>query len=120
MIATHITFILLVTGLLTMGALTMFIMPSPMLRLFFGVVSPDEATRIVARHWGLLVTLVGALLVLSAYHPALQVPAMAIAVAEKLAIAGLVLGSSLRRRPLLLTVVAGDAVMAILYLIVML
>jgi hypothetical protein len=120
MIAAHITAILLVTGLLTMGVIAVFLMPSLMLRVLFGVADPDEVTRIVARHWGLLVALIGILLVVASYHPELQFPVMGVAAAEKLAIAGLVLGSTLRRRPLLLIIAAADALMAILYLTVML
>jgi hypothetical protein len=120
MIAAHITAILMVTGLLTMGVIVVFLMPSLMLRVLFGVPDPDEVTRIVARHWGLLVALIGTLLVVASYHPELQFPVMAVAAAEKLAIAGLVLGSTLRRRPFLLIIAAADALMAILYLTVML
>jgi hypothetical protein len=77
-------------------------------------------TLLFARHWGLVVALVGALLIYAGYHPELRVPVMAIAATEKLALAGQVLGSSLRRRSLLVIIVAADAVIAILYLIVLL
>jgi len=68
----------------------------------------------VARHWGLLVALIGALLVFAEHHPEVRVPVMVVSAVEKLAIAGLVFGSTLRRRPLVVTVVAGDAAMAVL------
>ena len=116
MIAAHITIVLVVTGLLTMGGAIVFVMPSSMLKLLFGVSAPDEVTRLVARHWGLLVAFIGALLVYAGYLPELRVPVMAVAAVEKLVIAGLVLGSPLRHRRLAVIIVAGDAAMAILYL----
>ena len=120
MIAANINIILVVTGVLTLGAALVFFVPGLMLKIGFGVSAPDDVTRLVTRHWGLLVGLVGFLLVYAGYHPELRVPVMAIAATEKLALAGLVLGSSLRRRSLLMIIVAADVVMAILYLIVLL
>lgn len=120
MIAANISIILVITGALTLGAAVGFFVPGPMLKIVFGVSAPDDVTRLVTRHWGLLVGLVGFLLVYAGYHPELRVPVMAIAATEKLALAGLVLGSSLRRRRLLMMIVAADAVMATLYLIFLL
>jgi hypothetical protein len=117
MIAAHVGEILTVTGLLTMGAIAFFLMPAAMLKLVFGVAKPDLATRTIARHWGLLVALIGALLVLARYHPEARVPVMVVAATEKLAIATLVLSSTLRQRSMALMIASADAVMAILYLI---
>lgn len=116
MIAANLNILLVVTGVLTLGAALLFFTPDLILKVVFGVSSPDKVTRLVVRHWGLVVALVGALLVYAGYHPDLRVPVMVIAVIEKLALAGLVLGSSLRRRRLLVIAVAADVVMAILYL----
>lgn len=117
MIAAHVGQILIVTGLLTIGAIAFFLMPAAMLKLVFGVAETDLATRTIARHWGLLVALVGALLVLAGHHPEVRVPVMVVAATEKLAIATLVLSSTLRQRSLPLMIASSDAVMAILYLI---
>ena len=120
MIAANINIILIVTGVLTLGAALVFFVPGVVLKTVFGVSAPDDATQLVTRHWGLVVALVGALLVYAGYHPELRVPVMAIAATEKLALGELVLGSSLRRRSLLVIIVAADAVMATLYLIFLL
>jgi hypothetical protein len=120
LIAANINIILVVTGVLTLGAALVFFVPDRVLKIVFGVSAPDDVTRLVTRHWGLVVGLVGSLLVYAGHHPELRVPVMAIAATEKLALAGLVLGSSLRRRGLLMIIVAADVVMAILYLIVLL
>lgn len=120
MIAANINTILVATGVLTLGAALVFFVPGLVLKMVFGVSAPDEATRLVTRHWGLVIGLVGFLLVYGGYHPELRVPVMAIAATEKLALGGLVLGSSLRRRRLLMMIVGADAVMATLYLIFLL
>jgi hypothetical protein len=116
----NINVILVVTGMLTLGAALVFFIPDSVLKIVFGVSAPDDATRLVTRHWGLVVGLVGSLLVYAGYHPEIRVPVMVVAATEKLVLGGLVLGSSLRRRRLLVTIVAADAVMAIFYLIALL
>ena len=117
MIAAHIQEILIVTGVLTMSPVIMLLMPAGVLKLVFGVPQPDLVTRTIARHWGLLLLLVGALLVFAGYHSEVRVPVMIVGASEKLVIAALVYASSLRQRALLVMIVSADAVMAILYLI---
>src|SRR5262245_26173888 len=86
MIGAHIEIILVVTGALTTVALLQFIAPLPMLRLIYGEAPKDEVTLFLARHWGLLIFLVGALLIYAAFHPALRAPAMLLAAIEKVAL----------------------------------
>ena len=86
MIAAHLQPLLLVTGVVTALAAVVFAAPRAGLKLLFGVEQPDPVTLFVARHWGLLVGLVGGLLVAAAYLPAIRVPVMAVAAAEKLAL----------------------------------
>ena len=74
MLAAQIEWILLITGLATAGALALFLAPVPMLRMLFGQAPSDALSLLIARHWGLLVCLVGALLVYAAYHPEIRVP----------------------------------------------
>ena len=115
----HIKQILIVTGLLTMTALASVVMPSTILKRVFGIENPDVAATVLARHWGLLVALVGSLLVFAGYHPDIRIPAMVVGATEKLAIGAFVLATPLRRRGVLMMIAAGDALMAIIYLIVL-
>ena len=115
----HIKQILIVTGLLTMTALASVVMPSTILKRVFGVENPDAAAIVLARHWGLLVALVGSLLVFAGYRPDIRIPAMVVGATEKLAIGAFVLATPLRRRGVLMMIAAGDALMAIIYLIVL-
>ncbi|HEY7319793.1 MAG TPA: hypothetical protein VIE89_19660 [Candidatus Binatia bacterium] len=75
MSADHINVALIVTGLLTMGAIAAFLVPAKILKFAFGVVDPDAGTGFIAQHWGLLVFLVGALLVFAGRPSEFRVPA---------------------------------------------
>ena len=83
----------------------------------FGVERPEPGALFVARHWGLLVALVGALLVCAAYEPGLRDAAMAVATIEKLAGAALVLCTLTPRTRTATIIAAGDSAMALLYVL---
>jgi hypothetical protein len=119
MLATHIELILLLTGLATAGALGLFLAPGPMLTLLFGQAPADALSLLIARHWGLLVFLVGALLVYAAYHAEIRVPTLIVASLEKAVLALGVFLSPFRRRPSVLVVALADASMAAVYLVVL-
>lgn len=110
---------LLVTGAITAGAGVVAIAPSRMLRLVFGTEHVDALTRLIARHWGLLVALVGALLLYAAYDPEVRTVVMLVAVAEKLAIGGLILTSRFRAKPWAAIVACADSAMALLYIAIL-
>jgi hypothetical protein len=115
MLAAQIELILLLTGLATAGALVMFLSPVAMMRLLFGQAPADALGLLIARHWGLLVGLVGALLIYAAYHAEVRAPTLIIAIGEKAAFALGVLLSPLRRRPTVLVMALADAGMAAVY-----
>ena len=110
--------ILIVTGALTLLASAAIVAPAAILQTVFGSPTPDRVARAVTRHWGLLVALFGALLVYAGYHPQVRTPVMLAAAIEKLGV-GAIFGFALPRRPLLGAVIAGDAAIAILYLVIL-
>jgi hypothetical protein len=116
MLAAHIELILLITGLATAGALALFLAPVTMMNMLFGQAPADALSLIIARHWGLLVCLVGALLVYSAYHAEIRVPTMVVAIVEKAAFALGVFITPFRRRRAVLVMALADAGMAGVYL----
>ena len=117
MIGPHVEIILIVTGAVTALALMQFIAPSPALRMVFGAAPADVVSIALARHWGLLIFLVGALLVYAAFHPLVRAPVMVVAVIEK-AVLGLgVFGTSLRTHPAAAAVAAGDTLIALIYVL---
>jgi hypothetical protein len=113
--AAQIEWILLITGLATAGAMAVSVAPVPMMRMVFGQAPTDALSLLIARHWGLLVGLVGALLMYAAYHAEVRVPTMIIAIAEKAAIMLGLLISPFRRCPAVLVIALADATMAALY-----
>ena len=116
MVAAQIELILLITGLATAGALVLFLAPVTMMKMLFGQAPDDALSLLIARHWGLLVCLVGALLIYAAYHAEIRVPTLIVAVVEKAAFALGVLLSPFRRRPAVLGIALADAGMAAVYL----
>jgi hypothetical protein len=117
MIGAHIELILIVTGALTATALVQLIAPALVLSMVFGEAPTDEVGLAIARHWGLLIFLVGALLVYSAFHPSVRAPAMVIAVIEKAALGLGVYGTSLRTRPSAAVIAGGDSLIALIYIL---
>jgi len=117
MIGMHIELILIVTGALTAVALVQFFAPGPMLRMIFGEAPRDLPGLALARHWGLLIFLVGALLIYAAFHPPVRGPAVLLAAIEKIALGVGVLVTPLRRRPLAEAIAVGDSFIALVYVL---
>jgi hypothetical protein len=109
----------LVTGALTAAVGAGFVMPRQLLALILGEQTSDATVILMARHWSLLVALVGGLLMYSAYHPEVRLPAMIVGAAEKLVFGIIVIASPLRKRRLTMTVVAADAIMGLLYVLIL-
>jgi hypothetical protein len=117
MIGAHIELILIVTGALTAIALLQFVAPNPVLQMIFDEAPTDEVGRAVARHWGLLIFLVGALLIYAAFHPPVRGPTMVVAVIEKAALGVGVFGTSLRRHPVAAAAATADSFIALVYIL---
>ncbi len=107
--------ILLITGLATAGAMVLVVAPVTMMKVLFGQSPADALGLNIARHWALLVFLVGGLIVYAAYRPEIRVPTLIVAVVEKAAFAVVMLSSPLRRRPSVMVIALADGVMAALY-----
>ena len=116
MITTHIELILIVTGAATATMLSQFFAPLPVLRLIFGEAPIDVVSLALARHWGLLIFCVGALLIYAAFYPPVRVPMLVFAVIEKVAFGVGVLGTSLRRQGIAAVLAGGDLLIALVYL----
>jgi hypothetical protein len=117
MLGAHIELILLITGLATAGALVVLLAPARMMKMLFGQAHSDVLSLLIARHWGLLVSLVGALLIYAAYHAEIRVPAMVLAIAEKVPFVLSLFMSPFRSRPAVLIMALADAGMAAVYLV---
>jgi hypothetical protein len=114
-ITSNIEVILIVTGALTATMLAQFVAPLWTVRHAFGEIPSGAASIALARHWGLLLFCVGALLVYSAFDPAIRRAAVLLASVEKAGFAACVLGTSLRQRPIASMMAIGDALMVVIY-----
>jgi hypothetical protein len=116
MLAAQIQLILLITGLVTAGAIVLFLAPVTVMKRLFGQAPSDALSLLIVRHWGLLVCLVGALLIYAAYHTEIRVPTMIVAIVEKVAFVLGMLISPFRRRPSAVLIGVADGSMAAVYL----
>ncbi|HMK73296.1 MAG TPA: hypothetical protein VK454_08145 [Myxococcaceae bacterium] len=117
MLAAYAVPILVVIGIYTAGAIGQFFVPRTFLGLLFGVKTDDPFTLFIARHWALLASLVGALLVYAAFHPEVRTPAVAVAFVEKISLAPLVFLGGWRRTAAATRMAVIDAVMAVVLLL---
>ena len=110
--------ILTVSGLITaLGGLIALLNPQFNLRSTYGVENTASITLFLIRHWGVLILAVGCLIVYSAYDPAIRVPVLVAASAEKFAIGLLVFfGPVMRTKGMTVTAIV-DGIFAILYVV---
>jgi hypothetical protein len=116
MISAYAGTILLVTGVLTAALLLGAAMPRAVLRFSLGMDQPDSVTVIIARHWFLLLGLVGGLLVYAACHSEAREPALVIGLVEKAVFATLIFASPLRKHAVMALAAGGDTIMALFFL----
>lgn len=83
--------IMLVSGALTCTMFYAALDPEAALIASFGDALHGPLAQIVVRNWGVLITLVGALLIYGAFHPTSRAPILLVAGASKLAFISLVL-----------------------------
>jgi hypothetical protein len=115
MITENIRLILMVTGALTTGTVGFFLLPRLLIQRVFGVEEIGPALTLVIRHWGLLLSLMGALLVYAAFEPSLRGPVMVAATIEKIIFAGLVFLGPLKKFAIAKWAAVADSLMALSY-----
>ena len=116
MSASSIEWILVVSGIITaIGGLGAFLSPGLLLRSGFGVGSPDASALFLARHWGVLIFVIGALIVHVAYADAVRAPILIAAAVEKFAIGALVFFGPLQRTAAMTAIAVVDGIFALFY-----
>jgi hypothetical protein len=68
---------------------------------------------------GLLITGAGVLIIFAAFNPPLRAPMMVLGVVEKIVLAGSILATPLRKRPIPAAIAALDLLIALLYILYM-
>jgi hypothetical protein len=95
-ITANIKWIMLASGLLTCTMISAAIAPQAALRGTFGEALTGPVAEIVVRNWGVLITLVGAMLIYGAFHAAVRPLVLVVAAASKLVFILLVLAHGSR------------------------
>ena len=95
-IVEKIKWIMLVSGVLTCTMIYAAIAPQAALRGTFGETLQGPLADIVVRNWGVLITLVGAMLIYGAYRPAVRPLVLTVAGLSKLVFIVLVLAQGSR------------------------
>lgn len=95
-IVANIKWIMLASGVLTCTMIYAAIAPQAALRGTFGETLEGPLAEIVVRNWGVLITLVGAMLIYGAYHAAVRPLVLTVAGAGKLVFIALVLAQGSR------------------------
>jgi hypothetical protein len=112
----RIEWIMFIAGVLTCTMVYAVIAPELALRSMFGTTLEGPLTEIIARNWGALIVLVGALLIYGAFRPAHRAVILVTAIVSKTIFIGLVLtfGTSLLHHQVGVSVVI-DSVMVVLF-----
>jgi len=97
-VISNMKWIMLVSGALTCSMIYAAIAPEQALRSTFGetLEGPVPVALLVVRNWGVLITLIGAMLIYGAYRPATRPLILIVAGLSKLAFIGLVLAHGSR------------------------
>ena len=95
-IESNIKWIMLVSGLLTCTMLLAALAPQAALRSTFGETLEGPLADLVVRNWGVLIALIGAMLIYSAFNPPVRSMTLVVAGLSKLIFIGLVLSHGSR------------------------
>jgi len=101
----------------TAGSVGVFLQPVKQVALIYGENLTGTAVTMLVRHWGLLITGAGVLLIFAAFNPPLRTPMMVLGVAEKILLAGSILATPLRRRPIPIVIAVIDLLIVLLYIL---
>ncbi|GEM_PF-3931026 len=116
MISENIRLILILTGALTTAAtIGFFLSPRNLIRRVFHWEEISPRLLLVTMFSGMVGALVGALMIYAAFDPRLRVPAVVVAILEKVIFAGAVFLSPLKKYGLVKWAAIGDSFMALLY-----
>jgi hypothetical protein len=105
--------IMLVGGLITLTMLQAAFAPRAALRGLLGEEPQGQLGLLLARNWGVLVALTGAMLIWGAFHPEARPLILLVAGASKLAFISLVLGNAAYRRKAIIPLIIDGALVVL-------
>lgn len=117
MFDSYVNILLLVSGLATCSAILQFLAPAKFTQKLFDVDISQPGVVMLSRHWSLLASLVGCLLLSGIVWPVMIPAAMLIAGIEKLVFASLLLFSGVPRSPVRWGFALSDFLFVILFIL---
>ena len=112
-IVSQFKWIMLAGGLVTMTMLHAAVAPRAAFRMLFGDEPDGPLALLLARNWGVLIGLTGAMLIWGALQPELRPMVLLVAGASKLAFVGLVLSHPPYRRKALVALIVDSVLVAL-------
>lgn len=113
-IVSQFKWIMVVGGLLTLTMLQAAVAPRATFRRMFGDEPGGRLALLLARNWGILIALTGAMLLWGAFHPEVRPLVLTVAGLSKLAFIGLVLSHPPYRRKAVVPLVI-DGTLVVLF-----
>ena len=115
MIEPYMKWILLVSGILTTFAIFIFLYPGRFYQSVFKLERVPVVYIFVARHWGLLLSMTGLLLVYAAFNEKVWDLAIVFASVEKMVFIGMVMFGPLNRSRVFTRLAIGDGLIVLLF-----
>jgi hypothetical protein len=116
----YVNIMLYVTGIFTASVGFIFFFPELLLEKMFKIKLGDQAAIFIARHWALLVGIVGLLIICSVHNPAIQPTILIAAIIEKAVIVLMILANFKKEFTKGFRLAAFiDAVCVVLYILVL-
>lgn len=114
-IRNNIKWIMLVGGVLTCTMALAIFAPQMALQRTFGASLEGPLAEVVVRSWGMLVTLVGAMLIVAAYRPVYRPLVLLVAAVSKAALLVLIAGPGREFVETAMPVILADGLMVMLF-----
>jgi len=116
-LSSAIVWILILSGAITaLGGLGMLAFPRPIARVVFGLEKVEGTWMFFARHWGVLIFAIGALLIYGGYFPAARTAILSAGAFEKIAGGILVIATPTRTKAMI-AVALFDGFLALVYIV---
>jgi hypothetical protein len=119
-IRSNIKWIMLAGGVLTCTMALAIVAPQLALQRTFGATLEGPLAEVVVRSWGLLVTLVGAMLIYAAYRPVHRPLVLLVAAVSKAALLLLIAGPGREFAATAAPVIVADGLMVVLFIVYLL
>lgn len=114
-IRTNIKWIMLVAGALTCTMALAIVAPQAALQQTFGATLEGPLADVIVRSWGVLITLVGAMLVYAAFRPAHRKLVLLVAAVSKAALLALIAGPGSQYAATAMPVIIFDGLMVVIF-----